>query len=97
MPSRLAWTLLVLLVAALVCASSIWLLPAGQGSFSAVHGPTSHLIARRTAARVFSGIRLMLVAALLTANAFRALKVEFVANSAPPPSDRLSLICILTC
>ena len=98
MPSRLAWMLLALLVALLVCASSIWLLPAGQGPFSAVHGPASHLTPRRTAARVFSGIRLMLVAALLAvpANAFPAGRTEIL-GSAPAPPNRLSLICVLSC
>jgi hypothetical protein len=99
MPSRLAFMLLALVVAALVCASSIWLLPVGQGPFSAVHGPTSYLQAQRVAARVFSGIRLMLVTALLTAsaNAFSIGCGAFVGDSSRPPSDRRSMICILTC
>ena len=100
---RLALILLVVFLALLVCASSIWLLPAGQGSFSAVHGPTSHLVARRNAARVLLSIRfnirLMLVAATVQAPTI----VFPVGHSAAANGTdacapvRLSPICPLLC
>jgi hypothetical protein len=89
--------LMLLLVVALiliVCISSIWLIPAGRGSFSAVHGPNSIFVAKRAVGRMLSFIRTTLVVALLRAlagwvNAARDVVLSFTDNQVST--------CVLTC
>ncbi len=54
MPSRLALTVFVAVLALAVCCSSICLIPAGQGPFAAAYGPISIFQAQRAAARLVS-------------------------------------------
>jgi len=88
--------LFVLVLALLVCASSITLTPPGQGSFSAVHGPSSIFVAKRAASRVLSFIR----AAFVVAQLSRLPIIDcsnIVNNLTSPSSDHRILARILTC
>ena len=98
MSTRPAWMLLGIVLALLVCISSIWLLPAGEGSFSAVHGPTSPLLAWRSAIRVISCIRAILVFDLLLVAPPILWATKWLQLFAPPPlsnTDLLTLACVL--
>ena len=65
MPPRSALIFLVLLLALLLCACSVRLLPFGRGTFTAVNGRTSPLKAWREAVRILSVMRLVLISGLL--------------------------------
>jgi hypothetical protein len=99
MRSGRAFVLVAMVLALLVMASSIWLLPAGQGPFSAVNGPTSHLKAWREASRLRSCMSLLSVATLLTALADAPPRPEVPAAEERhvPSSDRVVLVSVLTC
>jgi hypothetical protein len=91
---------LIVILALLVCASSLWMIPDGHGSFSVVHGSATYFQAWRNAVRVRAGIRLAIVIASFSA---LAIPVFWISRFAPVPgvvplrSERLSLIHILTC
>ncbi len=99
MRSGRAVVLVAIVLALVVLASSVWLLPAGQGPFSAVNGPTSHLKAWREAARLRSCMSLLSVAAVLMvlANAPLVTPVFAAEDRHLPSSDRAVLVSILTC
>ena len=86
--------LFVLVLALLVCASTVCLAPSGHGSFSAVHGPNSIFVAKRAAGRALSLIRTTPIFALLPA---LAAGINAVKDLALSPLDERVVICILTC
>ena len=86
--------LLVLALILVLCTSSICLIPAGRGSFSAVHGPDSIFLARRALGRVLSFIRTSLVVAFLPALVGW---INAVNDSVFSPVDKQPLICGLIC
>ena len=95
MSTRPALThLLVFVLVLAVCTSSIWLVPAGHGSFSAVHGPNSSFMGKRAAGRALSFISTTPVVALLQVVTSRT---NTVSDFALSPFDHLPVICILTC
>jgi len=99
MPPRLALMLFVTLLALVVCASSVWLIPAGQGPFSAAYGPISIFQAQRAAARLVSCIRLTLPATLVAVDisSYGASRMEFATVLEPAIPDLPSSICVLQC
>ena len=99
MPPRLALTLFVAVLTLMVCASSVWLIPAGQGPFSAAYGPISIFQAQRAAARLVSCIRLTLPATLVAVNisSYGASRIEFTTVLGLAIPDLPSSICILQC
>lgn len=100
MPHRpMALVLLALVIALLVCFSSIWLVPDGQGPFSAVHGPISHLKAWRDSVRVLSSIRLLLVVAFCVVPpvSFLVGRSLRISEFAPTVFDPPFLSNVLTC
>ena len=99
MPPRLALTLFVTVLTLMVCASSVWLIPAGQGPFSAAYGPISIFQAQRAAARLVSCIRLTHTATLLALDisSYGASRMEFATVPGPAIPDLPSSICILQC
>lgn len=96
MPTRLAFLLLAAALALLVCASSIWLVPYGQGPFSAFYGPASMLLASRVAARLSASIGARLLLLRLTAAAGPSVGSADPGH-ALPAFDLASLICVLNC
>ena len=99
MPPRLALTLFVAVLTLMVCSSSVWLIPAGQGPFSAAYGPISIFQAQRAAARLVSCIRSTLPATLVAAaiGSYFSSRLDFAAAPGPAIPDPPSSICILQC
>jgi F0F1-type ATP synthase assembly protein I len=95
MPFRPATILLFAIVLALmVCASSIWLVPFGQAPFSSVYGPNSIFLAKRAAACLVACIHATLIAAQLAASIDRT---DVATDLVWRPSDRQPLMSFLTC
>jgi hypothetical protein len=94
---RLALMVFVAVLTLAVCFSSICLIPAGQGPFSAAYGPISIFQARRTAARLVSCICSTLPAALVVAamGPYWTRRLDLVAAPGPAIPDLPSSICIL--
>lgn len=99
MLARPTISVFVLVVMVLVCVSSICLVPAGQGPFSAAHGPVTALRARRAAFRLMYWIS-ALVAAVVgfeTASVWLSGWRERTFDKVPETPHHLSLICTLQC
>lgn len=99
MYSRFAFAVFAVLVVVIICASSIWLVPAGQGPFSASHGPVSALRARRAALRLMNWISALVSfvlgsAAIGIGSAGRRERAELTIREIAPP---VSLFCPLQC
>jgi hypothetical protein len=99
MMSRTAFAFFAVLVVMIVCMSSIWLVPTGQGSFSASHGPISALRARQAALRLMNWISAIVStvagsAPIYIARFCRRGRAESKLQEIP---YSLSLVCTLQC
>ena len=86
--------LFAIVLALVVCASTICLVPFGQAPFSSVYGPNSIFLAKRAAARLVACIHATLTAAQVAASIGRT---DIVTDLVWRPSDRQPLMSFLTC
>ena len=90
-----------ILVMALVCASSIWLIPVGHGPFPAVYGPMSALRAHRAALLLLYSISAIFAAMIgfALASLFSADRRKQSVHPAPTTLSLtgLSLVCVFRC